>query len=232
MENLCSEITKKKNMDNKLWFNQSGETYNGISCDNIYGGCPQDNAGNFIVDRGVIPMGTPVASGLPAPGATQQEIANDVGYVLPPVPTPTPPNTGGIKPIRLLAGQRVGMVSHMACLVPPCPMSANMIKGTVTGNIQKTYPERYEILWDNGTTGFFASSELTVLTVTQIPTSTVEPEPVPVVVVPEPAPVVVSSGCGDDQYTIPFKVQGEEKCIDKTIALVLGAVAIYLIMKK
>jgi hypothetical protein len=225
-------------MDNKLWFNQSGETYNGISCDNIYGGCPQDNAGNFIVDRGVIPMGTPVASGLPAPGATQQEIANDVGYVLPPVPTPTPPYTGGIKPIRLLAGQRVGMVSYMACLVPPCPMSANMIKGTVTGDIQKTYPERYEILWDNGTTGFFASSELTVLNEPQITTSPVEPEPVPVVVVPPVVydegsyPVVESSGCGNDQYTIPFKVQGEEKCIDKTIALVLGAVAIYLIMKK
>ena len=219
-------------MDNKLWFNQSGETYNGISCDNIYGGCPQDNAGNFIVDRGVIPMGTPVASGLPAPGSTEQEIANDVGYVLPPVPTPTPPYTGGTKPIRLEKGQRVGMVVATACLVPPCPMSANMIKGTVTGNIQKTYPERYEILWDNGDSGFFASSEVSILAPQPVPEPVIEPAPVPVVVVPEPAPVVVSSGCGDDQYTIPFKVQGEEKCIDKTIALVLGAVAIYFIMKK
>jgi len=220
-------------MDNKLWFNQSGETYNGISCDNIYGGCPQDNAGNFIVDRGVIPMGTPVASGLPAPGATQQQIANDVGYVLPPVPTPTPPYTGGTKPIRLEKGQRVSMITHMACVAPPCPMSANLRKGTVTGNIQKTYPERYEILWDNGDSGFFASSEVSILApepVIELPQT--EPAPVPVVVVPEPAPVVVSSGCGDDQYTIPFKVQGEEKCIDKTIALVLGAVAIYFIMKK
>ena len=60
-------------------------------------------------------MGTPVASGLPAPGSTEQEIANDVGYVLPPVPTPTPPYTGGTKPIRLEKGQRVGMVVATAC---------------------------------------------------------------------------------------------------------------------
>ena len=216
-------------MENTLWFNQSGETFNGISCDAIYGGCPQDNGGNFIVDRGVIPTGAPIAAGLPAPGSTAEQIANDIGYVLPPVP-----NTGGVKPMRLVKGQRVGMVVAIACLVPPCPVSANMIKGTVTGNIQKTYPERYEILWDDGTTGFFFPTEVSVLA----PEPVIEPEviddtvPVPVIVVPQPAPVVVSSGCGDDQYTVPFKIQGEEKCVDKTIALVLGAVAIYYILKK
>ena len=37
------------------------------------------------------------------------------------------------------------------------------------------------------------------------------------------------NGCGSNQYTIPFKIQGEEKCIDKTIAI---AIAIYYIIKK
>ena len=215
-------------MENTLWFNQSGETFNGISCDAIYGGCPQDNGGNFIVDRGVIPTGAPIAAGLPAPGSTAEQIANDIGYVLPPVP-----NTGGVKPMRLVKGQRVGISVQVQCFAPPCPpMIIN--RGTVTGNIQKTYPERYEILWDDGTTGFFFATEVSVLA----PEPVIEPEviddtvPVPVIVVPQPAPVVVSSGCGDDQYTVPFKIQGEEKCVDKTIALVLGAVAIYYILKK
>lgn len=219
-------------MENTLWFNQTGETYKGISCDDIYGGCPQDNAGNFIVDRGVIPTGNPVAAGLPAPGATQQQIANDVGYVLPPVPTPTPPNTGGTKPIRLVAGQRVGRIVAMACITQPCPMSANLQKGTVTGIVQKTYPEKYEILWDDGTTGFFSSSEVSVIQAENLPDVPTDVPSPTVIPLPEPAPVVVSSGCSDDQYTIPFKIQGEEKCIDKTIALVLGAVAIYYILKK
>lgn len=39
-------------------------------------------------------------------------------------------------------------------------------------------------------------------------------------------------GCGSNQYTVPFKIQGEEKCIDKTIAMVIGAIAVYYIIKK
>ena len=204
-------------MENTLWFNQSGQTFNGISCDAIYGGCPQNQAGNFIVDNGVIPTGEPISAGLPAPGSTPEQIGNDVGYVLP------------TKPMRLVAGQRVGKVVFMTCIVAPCPMSGNMITGTVTGNIQKSFPERYEILWDDGTTGFFASSEVSVLA--PDPVLYYPPLGLPVAET-QPAPAVVSSGCGDDQYTVPFKIQGEEKCVDKTIALVLGAVVIYYILKK
>ena len=215
-------------MENTLWFNQSGQTFNGISCDAIYGGCPQNQAGNFIVDNGVIPTGEPISAGLPAPGSTPEQIGNDVGYVL--------PNIGAVKPMRLVAGQRVVLrLNQVQCIVAPCP-SMIINRGTVTGNIQKSFPERYEILWDDGTTGFFASSEVSVLTPEQDNVPVIEPDPldlppVPVVVVPS-VPVSVASGCGDDQYTVPFKIQGEEKCVDKTIALVLGAVVIYYILKK
>jgi len=214
-------------MENTLWFNQSGQTFNGISCDAIYGGCPQNQAGNFIVDNGVIPTGEPISAGLPAPGSTPEQIGNDVGYVLPTI--------GAVKPMRLVAGQRVGIYADLRCIVAPCP-SMIINRGTVTGNIQKSFPERYEIIWDDGTTGFFASSEVSVLAPEQDNVPVIEPDPldlppVPVVVVPS-VPVSVASGCGDDQYTVPFKIQGEEKCVDKTIALVLGAVAIYYILKK
>tara|TARA_R110001592_G_scaffold59740_3_gene181371 strand:+ start:10699 stop:11112 length:414 start_codon:yes stop_codon:yes gene_type:complete len=50
---------------------------------------------------------------------------------------------------------------------------------------------------------------------------------------PLPKPTMPNqNGCGSNQYTVPFKIQGEEKCIDKTIAMVLGAIAIYYIVKK
>jgi hypothetical protein len=50
---------------------------------------------------------------------------------------------------------------------------------------------------------------------------------------PLPKPTMPNqSGCGSNQYALPFKIQGEEKCIDKTIAMVLGAIAIYYIIKK
>ena len=50
---------------------------------------------------------------------------------------------------------------------------------------------------------------------------------------PLPKPTMPNqNGCGSNQYTVPFKIQGEEKCIDKTIAMVLGAIAIYYIIKK
>ena len=50
---------------------------------------------------------------------------------------------------------------------------------------------------------------------------------------PLPQPTMPTQrGCGSNQYVLPFKIQGEEKCVDKTIAMVLGAIAIYYIVKK
>jgi hypothetical protein len=50
---------------------------------------------------------------------------------------------------------------------------------------------------------------------------------------PLPLPTIPTQrGCGSNQYALPFKIQGEEKCVDKTIAMVLGAIAIYYIVKK
>ena len=46
---------------------------------------------------------------------------------------------------------------------------------------------------------------------------------------PLPKPTMPNqNGCGSNQYTVPFKIQGEEKCIDKTIAMVLGLSLIHI----
>ena len=176
-------------MQTNLWFSQSGETYQGMPCDDIYGGCPQDNQGNFIVDRGVIPIGNiipQVSQGLPSPNATATEIANDVGYI-------DPKNTGRYE-TSFCQGQAATMrfASEEA---KQDWMDKCMGEGDVYEKIEILNKE----LEDN------------ILPAPTMPTQ---------------------NGCGSEEFTIPFKIQGEEKCIDKTIALVIGAIAIYYIVKK
>lgn len=240
-------------MRNKLWFNQTGEYYDGIPCDDIYGGCPQDAQGNPIVDSN-----PPVPLGLPSPNATPDQIANDPGYLVPladgtvvdangnVVSTGTNAGLTMAQP-TLVAGQRVSKVFSTPCPPPPapCPASANLMMGTVTGIIQKSLPAKYEIIWDNGQSGFFLADEVTPQPM-DIPEPT-SPDPGTAPIEPDPQPGDadyvepttvenpegdIIKGCGDDQYTIPFKIQGEEKCIDKTLALVIGALAIYYLMTK
>jgi|TARA_R110000822_G_scaffold128530_2_gene264365 hypothetical protein len=171
-------------MQTNLWFSQSGETYQGMPCDDIYGGCPQDNQGNFIVDRGVIPIGNiipQVSQGLPSPNATATEIANDVGYI-------DPKNTS------FCQGQAATMrfASEEA--------KQDWMDKCMQNNISQ-----------------------------MIENQPIENLPIN----PLPAPTMpTQNGCGSEEFTIPFKIQGEEKCIDKTIALVIGAIAIYYIVKK
>ena len=145
--------------------------------------------------------------------------------------------TEGLEPAQPLleAGQRVRGAYNSQC--PPgesCPTVMSYRTGSVTGNMLKTLPPKYEILWDhkqvNGQSGFYLASDLEVINDGSLYPIYGTTEPLTPFAPVEP--VVVASGCGDDQYTIPFKIQGEEKCVDKTIALVLGAIAIYYIMKK
>ena len=236
-------------MRNKLWFNQTGEYYDGIPCDDIYGGCPQDAQGNPIVDSN-----PPVPLSMPSPNATPDQIANDPGYLVPladgtvvdangnVVSTGTNAGLTMAQP-TLVAGQRVSKVFSTPCPPPPapCPESAIMVMGTVTGIIQKSLPAKYEIIWDNGQSGFFLADEVTPQPI-DIPEPT-SPDPVTPInptgdIAPTEEPTVenpegdIIKGCGDDQYTIPFKIQGEEKCIDKTLALVICALAIYYLMTK
>ena len=320
-------------MENKLWFNQAGESYNGIPCDDIYGGCPVSQGGTPIVDTN-----PPVPLAIPAPNATAAEIANDPGYLQVLADGSVVDANGnlvsqgtddGLAPVQpmLQAGQRVSKIFSIPCPPPPapCPESANLMIGTVTGIIQKTLPAKYEIIWDGGTSSFNLASD-----VTPMPNQPVQPitEPIyrigqdivydsytncpvggqisvypndPCIVssrgvivgMDETSPVpryqvqmstsnaiaaegdikfltegeirplvmVMSNGqieplggnvigpvqepsvetpvvlepqpmsCGKDKYTLPIQI-GEEKCIDKTLALVLGALAIYYIMTK
>ena len=235
-------------MENNLWFNQVGESYNGIPCETIYGGCPITEGGQAIVDSN---SSLPISSGIPYPnndGTTSSPDVLDPGYLQVLADGSVVDANGnlissgtteGLEPAQPLleAGQRVRGAYNSQC--PPgesCPTVMSYRTGTVTGNMLKTLPPKYEILWDhkqvNGQSGFYLASDLEVINDEIY--SNIDKMTVPVEYDKGSylAPVVVSSGCGDDQYTIPFKIQGEEKCVDKTIALVLGAIAIYYIMKK
>jgi hypothetical protein len=222
-------------MERNLWFNQSGESYNGMPCDDIYGGCPVTQGGQSIIDSN-----PPIPLGLPAPAATSTQIANDPGYLQVLADGTTADANGnvisqgtslGIVPIQpiLEAGTRVSKMVSMQCIQAPCPMSANVITGTVTGVMQETLPPKYEIIWDLNGSSFELASDLSTNT-RQAPIEEFT-RPNEDLVIP-PATVPEREGCGEEQYAIPFKIQGEEKCIDKTLALVLGAIAIYYIMTK
>ena len=285
-------------MNNKLWFNQAGESYNGIPCNDIYGGCPVSQGGTPIVDTN-----PPVPLAIPAPNATDAEIANDPGYLQVLADGSVVDANGNL----VSQGTDDGLVLAQPMLQAGQRVAIGIQSGTVSGIIQKTLPAKYEIIWDTGNTGFFLADE-----VTPIPNQPVQPitEPIysigqeivydsylncpvggqissndPCIVsgrgvivgmdetspVPRyqvqmstsnalaaegdikfltegeirpfqplgdgtPSPVVVepplvANSCGKDKYTLPIQI-GEEKCIDKTLALVLGALAIYYIMTK
>ena len=269
-------------MENSLWFNQAGETYNGISCEEIYGGCPVTQGGQSIVDNN---PPVPVSAAIPPPyraesggnselSALPDELGlpgdrgnvngdgYDPGYLQVLADGSVVDANGmvyssgtseGLDPVQpiLQAGQRVEQC-HFGCPqgTPSelgCAPSNHCKYGTVTGVMQKSLPPKYEIIWDSGMTGFFLASDVEIsgdLIVSG------EENPMSNQIFPPitdplglPPVVVVDNGfkerplganilrCGKDKYTLPIQI-GEEKCIDKTIALVLGAIAIYYVMTK
>lgn len=158
-------------MSNKLWFNQAGESYNGIPCDDIYGGCPVSQTGTPIVDTN-----PPLPLPIPAPQGKGDVNGDgyDPGYLITMADGSVVDANGnvvsqgtddGLAPIQpmLQAGQRVSKVFAQPCPPPPapCAASANLQIGTVTGIIQKTLPAKYEIIWDNGTSSFNLASDVT-----------------------------------------------------------------------
>jgi len=134
---IATEYTTPQNSD-KLWFGIDGlimpQHNNNIQVDSLTGVIPQMGVQQSDFYKNYTPMG------LPSPNATQEEIANDIGSIIPPL-------------------------MNKSFIIP-----------------KPTMPNK--------------------------------------------------RGCGSNEYTVPFKIQGEEKCIDKTIAMVIGAIAIYYIVKK
>ena len=128
------------------------------------------------------------------------------------LPAPTEPIPAGPE---LLAGDRVSRMDG--------------VLGTATGMSLKTFPPQYQINWDDGTTSNEFSADIGVMSrdenFTPGPTppgdNTIDDCPAGEQATGEPI-------CNETQYTVP----GVDKCIDKTLALVLGAVAAYLIFKK
>ena len=107
---------------------------------------------------------------------------------------------------------------------------ADGVLGTATGVANRMYPPGYEINWDDGTTSTPKSAE--VFIVSQGAVSEIQPE----LIQPVQAGIggglgstkPVNNDCPENHYLVP----GVEKCLDKTVALVLGAVALYIIFNK
>ena len=175
--------------------------------------------------------GAPIMAGLPSPDATDAQIAADPGYleVLEDgtvvdangniVQNATSVDLGGaagpdVLPAgpELFAGDRV--------------QRPDGVMGTATGMSLKTLPAQYQVNWDDGMSSNELSSDVVIVSrAADIDPGTPVVNPgVPVDTTP-PQPVIK---CSDEQYEVP----GLDKCIDKTMALVLGAVALYLILNK
>ena len=175
--------------------------------------------------------GAPIMAGLPSPDATDAQIAADPGYleVLEDgtvvdangniVQNATSVDLGGaagpdVLPAgpELFAGDRV--------------QRPDGVMGTATGMSLKTLPAQYQVNWDDGMSSNELSSDVVIVSrAADIDPGTPVVNPVAPVDTTPPQPV---SKCSDEQYEVP----GLDKCIDKTMALVLGAVALYLILNK
>tara|TARA_R110001592_G_scaffold20489_12_gene83094 strand:- start:2709 stop:3371 length:663 start_codon:yes stop_codon:yes gene_type:complete len=216
-----------------LWFNQNGDSSTGV----------------------------PVMAGLPAPNATPEQIANDPGFLVPsalddvtlPPLAPTVPYSGGpggglnndtiVGPLTLpplFMTQRVSQTYFPPSQPMIGPDGIPLIGGPVpqirygeyTGMQTKSLPPTYQIQWDDGSMSMVSRNQVQIEEplLTAPPVSDprpIEPVDVPAVETPvvlEPQPM----SCGDKEIMIPVV----DKCVDKTMALVFGAIALYLILNK
>jgi hypothetical protein len=133
----------------------------------------------------------------------------------------------------IVAGTRVSKIVHGEC-PPEAPcIGEDLIQGVATGVIIKTLPAQYEILWDDGITSMELALDLNVQQPAEGPhfpaysPANVDVRPYKptdeVIVIPAPVEKVV---CADKQYSIL------DMCIDQTVLLVAGGIALYLIVKK
>ena len=140
----------------------------------------------------------------------------------------------------IVAGTRVSKIvqdhscpsayTHSASLAATAPCSQDLIFGRATGVTIKTLPMQYEILWDDGITSMEWALDLNVWndTSVQFPEdnmyspSNVDEKPIGV----PPKYTKLKVVCDDKQYSIL------DMCIDQTVLLVAGGIALYLIVKK
>lgn len=132
--------------------------------------------------------------------------------------------------IEVLPGTKVDIVFGNTC--GPfsddgnCGEAMTTFTGITTGNSGHN-PSNGYIIWEvkferdgNTVTDYFLPSQMQNM----VPTTTA-PGVIPV----EPPRLA----CQEDEYKVPLsKLGGEDKCIDKTLALVLGAVALYFLLAK
>ena len=88
----------------------------------------------------------PVMAGLPAPGSTPLQVANDPGYLIA-QPNGTSIDANGN--IHIPMNIRVSKASGIIGSGPND--AAYLLKGTTTGANTKSLPKQYTILWDDGT---------------------------------------------------------------------------------
>ena len=162
------------------------------------------------------PQNQPPIAALPAPGSTPAQVAADPGYLIPgQTPSILQGGAGGpdVLPQEdpLESGDRVRRMDG--------------VEGTATGMALKTLPAKYQINWDDGTSSNDRLSDITIVSRVRDMVMNNRGDLEPSVT---DGPMIGSESCNENQYTVP----GVDKCIDKTAALVLGAIALYLILNK
>jgi hypothetical protein len=226
-----------------LWFNQNGDSSTGVP---VMAGLPAPNATpeqiandpGFLVpsalDDVTLPPLTPTIPNNGGPGTVPGGCGP--GGCPPPKPplfmtqrvsqtyrSPSPQSEGSTP--AMIGPDGIAMIS--------VPRGALVVRyGEYTGMQTKSLPPKYQIQWDDGSMSMVSRNEVQIEEplLTAPPVSDprpIEPVDVPAVETPvvlEPQPM----SCGDKEIMIPVV----DKCVDKTMALVFGAIALYLILNK
>ena len=166
------------------------------------------------------------------PLANFQPAANPLGYPMCNYPDPIGPNgTQSGLPVPIYSiGEDVSFEDMSTCpdggtIGPDHPCRVNRW-GTIMGMDTTSIQPRYEIeMSDDGSTIYMEEAQL----------SEFQPEGLEegIVLPPIPIPVPEVIQCTEEEYNIPLsKVGGDDKCVDKTLVVVLGAVALYFLLAK
>ena len=156
---------------------------------------------------------------------TQGTGSNSLGYPLCNYGEPIIPAISGPATPIYNIGEEVTFDDMHNCPVGGQPIGPDhpcVVKrwGTITGMDQSSLLPRYEIkMADDGSVKYIDERAL----------SPFQPEGA---LIGEPLPVTTIE-CGPEEYNIPLsKLGGDDKCVDKTLVVVLGAIALYFLLAK
>jgi|TARA_R110000851_G_scaffold56807_7_gene132721 hypothetical protein len=164
------------------------------------------------------------------PLANFQSATNPLGHPTCQYPDPEIPNNtqSGLTVPIFSIGEEVSFSDMSSCpeggtIGPdhPCVVAR---WGTIMGMDESSIQPRYEIeMSDDGSTKYIEEEAL----------SEFQPEGLEVGIVSPPISVPEVIQCTQEEYNIPLsKLGGDDKCVDKTLVVVLAAVALYFLLAK